>query len=168
MIPIPLISHAVAALAAAAAAWAWQANSYGREIANLHTDQAQATARRAIRTLDAAIDARATEQALRDAAAEQQRIKHDKDRRIAAGLAAELDRLRNRPEQRAADRPGDPTDSAATGVGCTGAGLARGDAAFLAGYAADASRLAAEFERCTTGYDRAVKALNRHDQPSKN
>lgn len=45
MIPLPIITHAIAACAAAAAAWMWQANSYGQQIANLKTQYAQAQVR---------------------------------------------------------------------------------------------------------------------------
>ena len=71
--------------------------------------------------------------------------------RIAAGYQRTIDSLRNRPEARAG-ATGVP-ESAAPGVGCTGAGLARPDAAFLAGLAADAARLQSAFDTCKAAYD---------------
>ena len=121
------------------------------------------TASRALRTAEQTIEHRNTERALINTAAQQQKAKNEQDKRIAADHAAELDRLRNRPELRAADRPGEAADPAATGVGCTGAGLARGDAEFLTRFSADAARLAAELGRCTASYDAAERALRGAD-----
>ncbi len=120
------------------------------------------SATRALRTAEQQIEHRNTERALIDNAARQQRTRNETDKRIAAEHAAELDSLRNRPQQRAADRPGEAASPAADGVGCTGAGLARGDAEFLSRYAADAAKLKAEFERCTSNYDAAERALKWH------
>lgn len=60
-----------------------------------------------------------------------------------------IDSLRDRPEARDDTVPGD-TGSA---VGCTGAQLARPDAEFLAGYAADAERLQAAYNSCRQAYE---------------
>lgn len=114
------------------------------------------TARRAARVVEAQTEARATEQALVKHAADIERKKNATLSTINAAHAAELERLRNRPDVRAADRPGEAASPAATGVGCTGAGLAGPDADFLAGYAADAGRLQAELARCTAAYDKAL------------
>jgi hypothetical protein len=72
--------------------------------------------------------------------------------RIAADLRSQLDSLRNRPD-RADTVPG----SAENPVGCTGAGLAKQDAEFLAGYAAAAAELANALGECRAAYDAAVK-----------
>lgn len=62
-----------------------------------------------------------------------------------------IDSLRNRPEGRADEHQlPQGTDVA---VGCTGAGLARPDAEFLAGYAADAARLQAAYNSCRQAYE---------------
>ena len=108
--------------------------------------------------IEAQTEARATEQALAKHAADIERKKNATLSTITAVHAAELERLRNRPAVRAADRPGEAASPAATGVGCTGAGLAGPDAGFLAGYAADAGRLQAELARCTAAYDKAVES----------
>jgi len=119
------------------------------------------TARRAARAVDAQTEARATEQALIKHAVDIERKKNATLSTINAAHAAELERLRNRPAVRAADRPGEAASPAATGVGCTGAGLAGPDAGFLAGYAADAGRLQAELARCTAAYDKAVNLTSK-------
>lgn len=81
--------------------------------------------------------------------------------------AAALDSLRNRPEARAATESGLP-DPASTGkVGCTGAGLAKADAAFLAGYAADAARNADALTQCRAGYQAAKASLDKLSNSDK-
>jgi len=45
-----------------------------------------------------------------------------------------------------------PADST-NAVGCTGEGLAKPDAEFLAGYAADAAQLQAQYNACKAGYE---------------
>lgn len=66
--------------------------------------------------------------------------------------------LRDRAAERAATPSGVP-ESTSAGVGCTGAGLARPDAEFLAGYAADAARLQSAFSACQTAYDSARRKV---------
>jgi hypothetical protein len=102
--------------------------------------------------------ARQTEQALQAAV---NRIKQEKQReaiKLANDYAAVIDSLHNRAEARAGDS-GVP-DGAAAGVGCTGAGLARPDATFLAGYAHDAARLQLALDACKTAYDEVRDTLN--------
>jgi len=60
-----------------------------------------------------------------------------------------IDSVRDRPEARQDSVPAS-TDNA---VGCTGEGLARPDAEFLAGYAADAARLQAQYNACREAYE---------------
>jgi hypothetical protein len=74
-------------------------------------------------------------------------------RRIAADLRSQLDSLRNRPDRSPDTVPG----GAENPVGCTGAGLARQDAEFLAGYASAAAELANALGECRAAYDAAVK-----------
>lgn len=74
-----------------------------------------------------------------------------KHRRIADGV-------RNRPETRAGTR-GVP-EGATAGVGCTGAGLARADAEFLIGYAADAAKVQAALEQCIAQYNKVMESFN--------
>jgi hypothetical protein len=70
-----------------------------------------------------------------------------------------VDSLRERTEERAG--PSGVPEGAASGVGCTGAGLARPDAGFLAGYAADAARLRAALETCVAQYNAVRDQVNR-------
>ena len=60
-----------------------------------------------------------------------------------------VDSLRDRPEARQDSVPADSTNA----VGCTGEGLAKPDAEFLAGYAADAARLQAAYDSCKAAYE---------------
>lgn len=69
---------------------------------------------------------------------------------ITTRYDALIDSLRNRPEPRADE--GMPEGADVT-VGCTGAGLARADAEFLAGYAADAARLQTAYNSCRQAYE---------------
>lgn len=80
-----------------------------------------------------------------------------------ANIAADYQRvvvwLRDRPAVRAG-AGGVPQGSAA-GVGCTGAGLSRGDAEFLARYAADAARTRKALDQCVRQYEEVRQALER-------
>lgn len=81
--------------------------------------------------------------------------------RIAANYNAAIERLRDRPTARAGDT-GVPEGSTA-GVGCTGAGLSRGDAEFLVWYASEAARVQAALEVCVAAYKRVEEAVNGGD-----
>jgi hypothetical protein len=78
------------------------------------------------------------------------RTYHRDKKRIASEHADLVDSLRQRPDRPSA---GGLPEGAAPGVGCTGVGLARPDAAFLAGYGADAARLQAGFDACKAAHD---------------
>jgi hypothetical protein len=73
-----------------------------------------------------------------------------------------IDSLQHRPTERATSDSGLP-EGAPTGVGCTGAGLARPDASFLTGYAAEAAKLQSALNSCKSQYD-AVTQTNRQEQ----
>lgn len=150
----------ILALAAALVAGYWAIYKKGERAGAAAVQQAWGaeTARRAARIVEAQATARAVEQRLLTRVVELERKKHATTSAIAAAHTAELDRLRNRPEMRAADRPGEPASPPTAGVGCTGAGLAKPDAGFLAGFSADAARLQAEFDRCAAAYGEAVKS----------
>jgi len=103
----------------------------------------------------------------------QAQIRAEEARQIERGLQAQIDKiqkekrsvskiadsrynalvnsLRQRPEER------EPASGLSQGpgdvVGCTGEGLARPDAEFLAGYAADAERLQAAYNACRKAYE---------------
>jgi hypothetical protein len=79
------------------------------------------------------------------------RIKNAQDKTITRQRDALVNSLRDRPVARDTT----PAEDSPTGTGSTGAGLARGDAEFLAGYAADAAKLAAALNTCQAAYESA-------------
>lgn len=91
MIPIPLITHALAALAAAAAAWMWQANSYGHQISDMQTAQARAT----LRSMETATRQTLEMQDAKDQAIAQAAQRNALLARSAAVVRAERDGLRD-------------------------------------------------------------------------
>lgn len=60
--------------------------------------------------------------------------------------------LRDRPVRPASNPDNRVSETSSATTNCTGAELARGDATFLAGYAADAARLGTALEQCITAY----------------
>lgn len=72
-----------------------------------------------------------------------------------------IDSLRQRPTERSSEAT--ITDNTGVSVGCTGAGLARGDAEFLAGYAADAAKTQSALDQCVKSYDDVAKIINEQD-----
>jgi hypothetical protein len=108
---------------------------------------------------EAEMKARQTEQALQAAI---NRIKQEKTReatRLANDYAAVLHSLHDRAEDRAG--VGGVPEGATPGAGCTGQGLARPDATFLAGYGADAARLQLALNACQAAYDSVRREINR-------
>ena len=67
--------------------------------------------------------------------------------------------LRDRPAARAG--AGGVPQGATAGVGCTGAGLSRRDAEFLARYAADAARTREALDQCVRQYDEVRRVWSR-------
>jgi hypothetical protein len=107
---------------------------------------------------EAEMKARQTEQGLQ---AMVNRVRQEKQReaiKLANDYAAVIDSLRDRAETRAGD--GGVPEGAAAGVGCTGQGLAKRDAEFLAGYAADAARTQSALNACITAYDQVREQIN--------
>ena len=91
----------------------------------------------------------------RQAEIDQQVAQARRNQREASNRIAQLERdlfnsLHDRPEARAGT--GGVPEAADSGVGCTGQGLARSDASFLAGFAADAARLQSALTTCTAAY----------------
>lgn len=120
----------------------WYVFNAGKRVERGEWVAAQAKAERA---------ARAWEQKLSQDAANFAQEKQDEINRIDDQLRAANERLRQRPERPAA---GLPTPSAAC-AGQTGESLAGGDARFLAGYAADAAKIAAALNQCEKQYNAA-------------
>ena len=146
-----LLGGLVAAVVAAGGAWMAYSAGYEAGATRVQTawdKQAAATAQAHIAELHRAA-ARTGELA---AKVEQlQRSHRNEIRRIERTHADLVDSLRYRPEARAG-AGNVPTDTAAGAAGCTGAGLARPDAAFLAGFAADAARTQAALDACIAAY----------------
>lgn len=146
---------AATALALAGGAAAVYRIGYEKGAAEVTAEWNDERAATAAAQAEEAMKARQREKALTELL-EKQRLEHRREvDRIARRHAADLERLRNRPEARAGD--GGVPEGAAAGVGCTGQGLARGDAAFLIGYAADAARLQAALAACQAAYDEVRK-----------
>lgn len=97
------------------------------------------------------INAKERERALLDALSVAKQEHTREIQRINIKHNSVVDSLRNRPESRAGI--GGVPQTATAGVGCTGAGLARPDATFLAGYAADAAKLNEALLLCRKAYD---------------
>jgi hypothetical protein len=102
--------------------------------------------------------ARQQEQALAKVLAKQKRDHQNEVKRLVAQYNALSDSLRDRPEARS-DGPTGLPDTPDSGTGCTGAGLSRPDAAFLAGLAADAARTQAALQACQRAYDEVRQSL---------
>ena len=104
--------------------------------------------------------ARQRELALRDLADRLRTERINEAKRLAREYAADLERLRNRPEARA-DSPTGLPEGTPAGVGCTGSGLARLDAELLTGYAFAAARLQSAYDECKAKYNALSGELNK-------
>ena len=82
--------------------------------------------------------------------------------RVTAKHDSILDSLRNRPNTRTDNDRGVP-ESTSTDTGCTGKGLARPDAEFLAGYATEAAKLQAALNSCKESYNSVMNMINGQD-----
>ena len=119
-----------------------------REVQTLWDSERAATAKAQTEEL---MKARQREQSLQ-ALAERLRLEKRREAdRLAREYAADLERLRDRPDTRAG--AGGVPEGASPGVGCTGEGLARGDAEFLSRYAHDAARLQLALNTCQAAYN---------------
>jgi len=126
----------------------WKGYTHGKEVIQEDWDAAKVVQEREM--LAAASKAIEKERQLQAKADKIQREKHNAVKAADSKYAALVDSLRERPEARSNNpMPDSPTDI----VGCTGTGLARPDAEFLAGYAADAARLQAEYNACREAYE---------------
>jgi hypothetical protein len=105
------------------------------------------------------VNARVREKTLTDLLATLKQEHNREIQRINIKHKSIVDSLRNRPDTRASDS-GVPLGAAA-GVGCTGAGLAKPDAAFLAGYATDAAKLNEALQVCRKAYNEIRRELNK-------
>jgi hypothetical protein len=108
---------------------------------------------------DTVLKYRDREQAMQETAAAEQEKHREKVRSIDSRLSAALVELRNRPERRTPDTQ--VPRSAEACVGVSGAELARGDAEFLARYAADAKKQREALRICETQYEQVRAELNK-------
>ena len=133
--------------------WVTQGWRLGNEIATIQAKHEKdlGAMERAARTAEE--EYREKEQRLVDSAAQAQEIRNVEVANINRKLSTALVELRSRPERivtvTRSEMPGTPAACAGT----TGAELARGDAEFLAGYAADAARLEAALKQCEAQYN---------------
>jgi hypothetical protein len=157
---LKLLGTSVLVALLACAGSAWYAYSTGKSTGALEVQTKWDAEKLATQAAQAEeqMKARQTEQALQAAIS---RIRTEKQReavRLAADYAAVIDSLHDRAETRAGD--GGVPQGAALGVGCTGAGLARPDAEFLAGYSRDAGRLQLALQECRAAYSEVERQLN--------
>lgn len=81
--------------------------------------------------------------------------------RIARERDAAVRSLHDRPVARADPAPAPQApEGARPAVGCTGAGLARPDAEFLVGFAADAARTTEALKTCLDSYKQVQRTIN--------
>lgn len=154
---IGLIALTVSALVAGSA---WYAHSKGRQsgMSEVQTLWDMEVAQMSQAQAEELMKARQREQALQALIDQQRKAHHEEVKRIASEYAADLERLRDRPEERAGS--GGLPEGSASGVGCTGEGLARGDADFLVRYSADAARTQAALNACVAAYDEVRRRVN--------
>lgn len=126
----------------------WKGYTHGKETVQQKWDAANVQMQAEIQKM--ASEAMQAERSMQKEVNRIQKEKHDAVKAANSKYSALVDSLRNRPETRATD-----TMPSSTGdvVGCTGAQLARPDAEFLAGYAADAERLQAAYNSCRQAYE---------------
>lgn len=99
--------------------------------------------------------ARAKEQELQATVDQIRKENTDEVARVTAKYESLVTGLRNRPERAKPPSGGGVPQAPSPPAGSTGAELARGDAAFLAGYARDAARLDAALKQCQAAYKAA-------------
>jgi len=135
------------------AGWTTQGWRLNKEIATIQESHKADLAKIEKAARDAETKFREQEQRLVNSAAQAQEKRNVEVAAVNRKLNAALGELRTRPERTitapGSKVPGTPTACAGT----TGAELARGDAGFLAGYAADAAKLEAELTKCETAYN---------------
>lgn len=157
------MTRAIAALLLAAilaaAGWAIHETGLAAGRAEIQAKWDQQRITDAAATVQAAIQARAREQALQSTADKIRQEKTREIRHLSAARDAALRELRDRPEARAG-AGGVPSTSELGNAGCTGEGLAKGDAEFLTRYASDAARLELALSQCRSTYEAAVRYIN--------
>jgi hypothetical protein len=157
---LKILAAAGIAIAISHAGVAWYAHSKGKQ-SGMSQVQMLWDAERAMQLAakaEAEMKARQTEQALQATINRLRKEKANEANRLAARYAADLERVRDRPEARATDN-GVP-EGAVAGVGCTGAGLSRSDSEFLVWLGAEAARTQAALNACVSAYDEVRRQVN--------
>jgi len=126
----------------------WKGYTSGKDVIQQKWDAEKVVLEREAQ--EAKDQAREAERSMQKEVNRIQREKHDAVKVANSKYRTLVDSLRNRPEIRATDAMPSSTGDV---VGCTGAQLARPDAEFLAGYAADAERLQAAYNSCRQAYE---------------
>lgn len=152
-----LILGFVLAVAAAGGAGLWKGHDLGMAEVQQKWDRERAA--QEAEYAAAQVAAREKEQALQANADELRKEKDREIRDLTARAAALTNSLRERPSRPAPEAsPVPSTASAGCPVTtCTGAGLSREDAEFLAGEAARADELRASLRQCLTQYEAVRK-----------
>jgi len=126
----------------------WKGYTSGKDVIQQKWDAEKVVLEREAQQLKDQV--RETERSMQKEVNRIQKEKHDAVKAANSKYRTLVDSLRNRPEARATDAM---PSGAGDVVGCTGAQLARPDAEFLAGYAADAERLQAAYNSCRQAYE---------------
>jgi len=152
-----LILGFVLAVAAAGGAGLWKGHDLGMAEVQQKWDRERAA--QEAEYAAAQVAAREKEQALQANADELRKEKDREIRDLTARAAALTNSLRERPSRPAPEASPLPS-TASNGcapASCTGAGLSREDAEFLAGEAARADELRASLRQCLTQYEAVRK-----------
>ncbi len=144
------IAGSVVAVVVAYGVGHWQGDDAGQAKVNAQWDKERAEQMAAF--AEAQRQAREKEQALQQGADNLRMEKEREIRNINARATALANSLRERPDRPATESGAVPSAACACS-GASGAQLARGDGEFLAGYSADAARLAASLDQCIKQYD---------------
>ncbi len=146
----------IALLVGFSAGWKTQGWRLGQQISTLkaEAEQKQKDLETALR--EATQANREKEQLWVKKLADSQEKRNAEVANINRRLSTALIELRNRPERPGNHNPA-VSSTAPACVGATGTELARGDAEFLAGYAADAAKLEAELNKCEAAYNSIIQ-----------
>lgn len=139
-------------------AWRIHADGYQRGQADAQLEFDKKERRMLEEHADELAKARDKERTLQDNIDQIQQEKAREVARLSANVDHLYSQLRKRPER--TSNPSGVPEGASPGAGCTGQGLARPDAEFLAGYAADAARLQLALNQCEAAYQSVRQTLN--------
>lgn len=138
--------------------WTTQSWRLGEEIATLKEAHAQELVKLQQAALNTEKAYREKERSYQTSLAVAQEKRNEETRRINARHAAVVDSLRNRQE-RTTSGSSEVPNPAPSCAGTTGSELARGDAEFLAGFAADAAKLDAALTQCEAAYNAVLQTV---------